>query len=198
MKEKSAFYESEACFRRYENYIIQAIIAYPEEVRFEPQGRAAVTDATRCRDAITAWRKYQWQAALDPVAYKVILADLTAWTSMGFVCLGSRQVLKVMRKELNTTEQKDALKLAMQSMKPKSKMANVVDENFLADIAAEETANFLSLSIERAVELIDEGTHAGPYVCENTPDNLSRAQQAIGERLNVVYVINKEGKIQIF
>ncbi len=197
MNETNAFYESEKCFRRYENYIIQALIAYPEEVRFEPQGkRAANTDATRCRDAITSWRKNKWPSDLDPLAYKTKLADLTAWTNMGFICVGSRRVLRILRTSQSEDKQKAKLGLFIKSMTAPKK-SSTVDEDYLAQVMQETVEDFSKQPIEKAVMMIDEGLHAGPYFCENTDENLERVKLAIGDRLNVVFVINSEGKIQI-
>ena len=68
----------------------------------------------------------------------------------------------------------------------------------LEELAKDAAQDFNSLSISAAVEMIDTGLHSGPYICENTLDNLSSVVAAIEGRMNVVYVINKEGKIQIF
>lgn len=191
-----SFYESEKCFRRYENYIHQALLAYPEEIRFEPEVRSAATDSARCRDAITAWRQKQWASNLEVTAYKEQLKHLTAWQYLGFVCIGHKDLMKIARREFNPEVKQLKTKLMMEKLKQPPKLSKSIEE--LAEIEAEAEQEFNSLPIPEAIELIDKGQNDSPYICENTIDNLSEVVAAIEGRLNVVYVINKEGKIQIF
>jgi hypothetical protein len=190
------FYETEKCFRRYENYIHQALIAYPEEIRFEPEVRTAATDAARCRDAITAWRHKKWASNLDAVAYKEQLRNLTAWQYMGYVCVGPRELMKIARSEPDPDVKRLKSKLAMEKLKLPPKLSKSPEQ--LEEIAKDAQQDFNALPIQEAVEMIDTGLHAGPYICENTLNNLSSVVKAVEGRMNVVYVINKEGKIQIF
>lgn len=193
---QTPFYESESCFRRYEPHIIQAVIAYPEEIRFEPSHRSLNTDASRCRDAITSWRKYKWTSTLDPVAYSTVLRDLTVWASMGYVCVGSKAVMKVLRKDIAMDAKRVQLGGLIKELL--SPTVPSLDNAQREERAIATEVEFQSLSIEEAVEELDAGRYTKPYVCENTEENLSRVQTAISDRLNVVYAVRKDGKIQIF
>jgi hypothetical protein len=115
---------------------------------------------------------------------------------MGYVCVGPRELMKIARSEPDPDVKRLKSKLAMEKLKLPPKIAKTPEQ--LEEIAQDKQQDFNSLPISEAVEMIDTGLHTGPYVCENTIDNLSVVVKAIEGRLNVVYVINKEGKIQIF
>jgi hypothetical protein len=186
------YYESEQCFRRYENVIVQAVLSYPQEVRFKPEVRSIATDEARCRDAISSWRRKKWISSVDQAAYQNAVNDIVVWSSLGYICVGPSVVLKIHRQKmrgLDTKVKVDSLVVypfANEESEPEEK------DPYLTEL------QFNSLSLEQAVDMLDKNKHRGPYLIQNTPENLLRTQNAIGDRMNVAFVINKEGLIQIF
>lgn len=57
------FHQTERCFRRYEKIIATALEKYPEPIRFKSQARTLSTDAARCNDAITSFKRNRWPTA---------------------------------------------------------------------------------------------------------------------------------------
>jgi hypothetical protein len=53
------YYKSEKCFRRYEKFIEQALLVFPNPVLFST-GLAATTDVARCNDAIKSYCRNKW------------------------------------------------------------------------------------------------------------------------------------------
>lgn len=193
------YHQTERCFRLYETYIIQALISYPSEVRFVPERRSIKTDTARCRDAITSWRENKWDSALDPTAYAKQLRELTVWESLGHVCLGPKRLKAIVVAQASPEEIKHTKNLIVNELKEELLVINDDGEYMLPQHEPKfphEVAE--TWTIEEAVEKIDSGDWTFPLCFPNTPDNLALVISSIGERLNVVYVINKEGDIQIF
>lgn len=82
-----AYHKSERCFRRYEPIIAKALDTYPEPVRFKSKTRSNVTDAARCQDAITHFRKNQWTTAY-PVLATLEDRPLSVWTEKDYTVVG--------------------------------------------------------------------------------------------------------------
>lgn len=174
------YYDSEKCFRRYEAVIIQAVIAYPEEVRFKPTVRTINTDAARCRDAITSWRLNRWQAAICPVAYKVTLRELTAWSRLGFVCIGPKTSVR--------------RTVSVSVVRPDDEPIDDIPDDIELPVIHEDIQR---RTIAEAVVMIDDGLHPGPYYCTSSAENIALVREAIGDRMNVAFVCNGEGLMQI-
>lgn len=213
------YYESEACFRRYENYITEACLTYPKEVFFRTEGLSLVTDAARGRDAITSFRTNKWASSIDPVAYASVLMQITVFPFMGYAVILHKTRLQFLRKlwrkegrngkycvaehvaenviqarrmyEQELSRALDSVKIATKANQPMSGDIVVEDE-----ITPDE---FLMYNIEDAVNAINEGKVNLTYTCKWSEEVEFRVRNAVGEKLNVVYVVDKSKQtINIF
>lgn len=82
-----SFYQSERCFRRYEHIIQKALEDYPNTVRFKSPGRSPETDAARCRDAITSYKRHRWPVS-STVFNNIDEQYLKVWVDRAIVCVG--------------------------------------------------------------------------------------------------------------
>lgn len=81
------FFQSERCFRRYEEVIAQAIHSFPKTVRFTSP-RRPTTDVARLRDALRTYKKKRWPASFKYEDYIRIEAFLKVWIDRNEICIG--------------------------------------------------------------------------------------------------------------
>lgn len=212
-----SFYRSEACFRRYENQIIRACLAYPKTVWFRTEGLSVHTDTARCRDAISSWQNYGWQSHIDPVAYETVLRDLRVGAFMGYAVIAPKMVWFVVNKHLRIqakmfgfnsadvyepdmvkAQEAFAREFEKGRKTQQTRTAPVLEtvEKLTSKVSEDELQ---AKSIEDAVDLINSGEAPFEYFAELSDENISRVKAAIGDKLNAAFVVDSaNNKIKIF
>lgn len=90
-----SFYSTEQCFRRYEEFLIQAVHSFPTEIRVTDTTRAASTNQARCRDAISSWKAERWSSSVDYNTYARVIDQLRCWQYYGQVFVGAKSLAKL-------------------------------------------------------------------------------------------------------
>jgi hypothetical protein len=213
------FFESEACFRRYEHYITEACLTFPKEVFFRTKEFSIFTDSARCRDAITSFKISKWPSSVDPIAYAPVLNQITVVTFMGYVVLVDRKRLKLLRKMWRSEIanggssiadcEADSIIHAQQVFTHELSRAVAFSTPSLSEHDAKITPyvpepkltleEFLEWNVEDAINAINSGEVHYRYTCPFTPEMELRVRELIGDKLNVAYVVdNGNNNINIF
>lgn len=81
----------ETSFRRYEPYIRQIVVAFPQPIIFDPSPLSPVTFSCRLRDAMTSLSRYDWQTDVNKPKFQQIHPHLSICEYDGKIIARSRK-----------------------------------------------------------------------------------------------------------
>ena len=220
------FYESEACFRIYEEPIIQATLGFPKEVFFSSETRMLSTDTARCRDAITSFVINQWTSRIDPVAYAPILKQLAVIPFAGHSVILPKTVRDALTRRWNACKREDKdflIRLNTPNGITHSKYALTQEIALVREAIARSEARkalsgakqptiedaalppactpieFLTYDLQRAVDMINSGEVKYEYSLPISDENITAVKAAIADKLNVAFIADRQSNlIRIF